>query len=218
MLKKHSSESVVRATRPSDTTGDEQAHHATLDNRYSTHEKLAGTNSGQSGFPPGHADGGESAELGAWSAVVTFLLESFALYGASLHPTAAFRVEPFLAQERIARQKGSSRERRERICLLSPSEHPDQRSAEQEHDTNLLPHASIESERAPALDAGRHGRWNCVTSSWHTVLAFWKDRCRERVIKRDIAALVDLDDRTLRDIGIFDRSKIEQVARYGHDY
>jgi len=41
---------------------------------------------------------------------------------------------------------------------------------------------------------------------------------REREIKKAVAALLALDDRTLRDIGILHRSEIEQVVRYCFDY
>ena len=40
---------------------------------------------------------------------------------------------------------------------------------------------------------------------------------RELEIKKAVAALAKLDDRTLRDIGIPQRSQIEQVVRYCRD-
>ena len=40
---------------------------------------------------------------------------------------------------------------------------------------------------------------------------------REREIKKAVAAFAKLDDRTLRDIGIPQRSQIEQVVRYCRD-
>ena len=40
---------------------------------------------------------------------------------------------------------------------------------------------------------------------------------QEREIKKAVAALAKLDDRTLRDIGIPRRSQIEQVVRYCRD-
>jgi uncharacterized protein YjiS (DUF1127 family) len=40
---------------------------------------------------------------------------------------------------------------------------------------------------------------------------------REREIRRAVDALAKLDDGTLRDIGIPDRSQIELVVRYWHD-
>jgi uncharacterized protein YjiS (DUF1127 family) len=59
-----------------------------------------------------------------------------------------------------------------------------------------------------------------TTSAWQmgslrTVLV--EDERREREIKKAVAALEKLDDRTLRDIGIPQRSQIEQVVRYCRD-
>jgi uncharacterized protein YjiS (DUF1127 family) len=59
-----------------------------------------------------------------------------------------------------------------------------------------------------------------ATSAWYvdslrTLLA--EHARREREIKKAVAALAKLDDRTLRDIGIPQRSQIEQVVRYCRD-
>jgi uncharacterized protein YjiS (DUF1127 family) len=59
-----------------------------------------------------------------------------------------------------------------------------------------------------------------TTSAWYvgslrTVLA--EHGRREREIKKAVAALAKLDDRTLRDLGIPQRSQIEQVVRYCRD-
>jgi len=40
---------------------------------------------------------------------------------------------------------------------------------------------------------------------------------REQELKKAVAALAKLDDRTLRDLGIPQRSLIEQVVRYCRD-
>jgi uncharacterized protein YjiS (DUF1127 family) len=144
-------------------------------------------------------------------------MEGFALYGAALHPAAAFRVEAILAQEETAPQrKLSSRERRGSISLISPSTSPEPTAAK--HDANYLSEASIEFEAVHALDTGRLGPWNWLTSPWQTVLALWIRRRRHREIKQAVAALAELDDRTLRDIGIPHRSLIEQAVRYCRDY
>jgi uncharacterized protein YjiS (DUF1127 family) len=49
------------------------------------------------------------------------------------------------------------------------------------------------------------------------VTTLWMHGRREREIKKSVAALAKLDDRTLRDIGIPQRSLIEQVVRYCRD-
>lgn len=53
-----------------------------------------------------------------------------------------------------------------------------------------------------------------VTAAVAGCAAHWR---RERDIKRAVEALAQLDDRMLRDMGIPNRSEIEQVVRYCHD-
>ena len=67
-------------------------------------------------------------------------------------------------------------------------------------------------------DAGlaeRSNARNWLARSWSIIVNRWQHWRREREIKKAVAALVELDDRTLRDIGMPDRSQIEQAARYG---
>jgi uncharacterized protein YjiS (DUF1127 family) len=57
-----------------------------------------------------------------------------------------------------------------------------------------------------------------TTSAWGSLSdAARRAGRREREIKKAVAALAKLDDRTLRDIGIPQRSQIEQVVRYCRD-
>jgi uncharacterized protein YjiS (DUF1127 family) len=56
-----------------------------------------------------------------------------------------------------------------------------------------------------------------LTSPCSTVASRWMQWRRERQIKKAAAALLALDDRTLRDIGIPHRSEIERVVRYCFD-
>ena len=82
-----------------------------------------------------------------------------------------------------------------------------------------------QSSRLPPLVA--YQRTPSLTASvWYmasllTLLAdvttLWMHGRREREIKKSVAALAKLDDRTLRDIGIPQRSLIEQVVRYCRD-
>lgn len=64
-------------------------------------------------------------------------------------------------------------------------------------------------ESAPAPD-GSWGRWflGLFVAAW----AFWR---RERDISRSIVALSELDDRSLRDIGIEHRLQIPDIVRKG---
>jgi uncharacterized protein YjiS (DUF1127 family) len=68
----------------------------------------------------------------------------------------------------------------------------------------------VANQRTPSLttSGGKMG-------SLRTLLA--ERGRREREIKKAVAALAKLDDRTLRDIGIPQRSQIEQVVRYCRD-
>jgi uncharacterized protein YjiS (DUF1127 family) len=56
-------------------------------------------------------------------------------------------------------------------------------------------------------------RVNWLTSLRNTVVTLWTNWRHEREVNRDIAALSELDDRILRDIGIVDRSQIDQIVR-----
>jgi uncharacterized protein YjiS (DUF1127 family) len=88
-----------------------------------------------------------------------------------------------------------SRERRKSLAVVASSTSPKVRGAELEEDTN------------------RPG----PTRPWGTVRSRWAQWRRERKIKKVVAVLVELDDRTLRDIGVPHRSQIEQVVRYCFD-
>jgi uncharacterized protein YjiS (DUF1127 family) len=67
--------------------------------------------------------------------------------------------------------------------------------------------SSVAYHRTPSLTGS--------AGSLRTMLA--EHGRREREIKEAVAALAKLDDRTLRDIGIPQRSQIEQVVRYCRD-
>lgn len=227
MLKKHSSELVSRTTRLYDISGNGEAHLVFLenDNKGIAHENQAWAarpDLGRFEFASGHAEGDENGltEHNTWSAKFTFLVEGFALCGASLYSTAAFPVVSFLTQEKTQQQtRFSSAERRGSMSPVSPSAIPGLRAAEQQRDAELQPEddGPVELDRVPALDTGRSGRWNWLRSCWETAVTLKTRWRREREIKGAVATLVELDDRTLRDMGIPDRSQIEQVVRYGRD-
>jgi len=60
-------------------------------------------------------------------------------------------------------------------------------------------------------------RWNWWVSSREVATEFGEHLRRERHIKRAVDALSELDDKTLQDLGIPHRSRIEYVVRYCHD-
>ena len=72
-------------------------------------------------------------------------------------------------------------------------------------------------EFATSLHTGRSLCWSWLTSCWETVVSFWMHGRKEREVNRAVAALMNLDDQTLRDIGIPDRSQIRQIVRYCRD-
>lgn len=115
------------------------------------------------------ADGGKPA---FWSLVVGYLIESFALYAASMHPVGLFPVEP--APERQNMPQPTQLSPRQRRVVLT-----------------------LVSTTAAVGSAG--------------------DSPREHEIKKAVAALAELDDRTLRELGIPHRSHIERTVRYCHD-
>lgn len=67
----------------------------------------------------------------------------------------------------------------------------------------------------PAASAGVIRR--AARRSRKFVAGAWAQWCRERQIKRAVSALSEFDDRTLRDMGIPTRSRIEHVVRYCRD-
>jgi uncharacterized protein YjiS (DUF1127 family) len=117
------------------------------------------------------------------------------LCGASPYPTVLFPVGPDPDEEKIRLSRHiSQRELRGPTCLIRPT-------ARQES-------ASLEFERK-----NDHVR----PAEYVVALADYSLRERERKIKKAVAALAELDNRTLQDIGIPHRSQIEQVVRYCHD-
>jgi hypothetical protein len=133
---------------------------------------------------------GEAAarETTFWSAVVAYLIESFALYAASVHPAALYPdpVEPRPRERNIQPRQVSARERRGHLRLVS----------------RTTSSAGPEPETTPRPPAGY--ATGLVGDS-------------EREIERAVAALAKLDDRTLRELGIPHRSQIERAVRYCHD-
>jgi uncharacterized protein YjiS (DUF1127 family) len=136
------------------------------------------------------ADGQKAA---VWSAVVDYVIESFALYASSIHPVVLFPVVPQPDQQDIPQPRQVSRhERRGFLTLVST--------------TGCQGPSSLRPEPAtsPAPPAGN-------------AIGFAGESQRELKIKKAVAALAELDDRTLRDLGIPHRSHIEQTVRYCHD-
>jgi uncharacterized protein YjiS (DUF1127 family) len=134
------------------------------------------------------SDEADVRETTFWSAVVDYLIESFALYAASIHPAALYPAEP----------------RPDERNILQPSE------VFRRERRGLLKLVSTTSSAGPEPAT-------IPTRSAENAIGFDGDRQREREIERAVAALAELDDRTLRELGIPHRSQIEQTVRYCHD-
>jgi len=139
-----------------------------------------------------------------WWQLVFSLMEGFALYGAALHPTAAMPVHTILAAARNRQPAADAGE--------PPQPAPSSPGAEAESTGNV-----VELDRVRPRDARPERHWTWLRAAGETVSALTAQLRREREIRRAIAALQDLDDRTLRDLGICSRSEIEWTVRYCHD-
>jgi uncharacterized protein YjiS (DUF1127 family) len=163
-----------------------------------------------------------------WSSVMHSILESFAMYGASVHATAYFPVALRSGQEENLKQRTlPPRGRRELISLASSHAGGDKVLPELERGTERALSAEIElafaSNSLGELNdvkmphVGWSKRWSWLALPWEVVVTLWTHVRREREIRRAVSALENLDERILRDMGIPDRSQIEQVIRYCHD-
>jgi uncharacterized protein YjiS (DUF1127 family) len=159
-----------------------------------------------------------------WSVVFTNLMEGFVLYGASVHPNA-FPIELFRTGDNVSQPDEISQ-------VSQPDEISRGLRAVVASSANAAKVATLHPERASgnsavaSADAGffesdgvkpagvirRSARrfWNLIAG----VRAHWR---REREIKKAVYALAELDDRTLRDMGIRDRCQIERTVRQGRD-
>lgn len=137
-------------------------------------------------------------------ATLAFFLEGFAIYGASVHPSAAFPIHALLtvAKAREPRLVGSE---------------PVPTASENDASRTFGNSNVVEHECLPRLDARPSRRWNWLASLGEPIVTLWEQWRREREIKKAVAALAQYDDRTLRDIGICGRSEIEQVVRRRRD-
>lgn len=150
-----------------------------------------------------HPDAEPARDAGSfWWELVFSVMEGFALYGAALHPTAAMPVHAILA---------ATRDRQRPPDVSEPPE-PVQSSAEAASSGKL-----VKLDRVLPLQAQPERHWNWLRAAGEKVAALPAQLRREREIRRAVAALNELDDRSLRDLGICCRSEIEWTVRYCHD-
>jgi len=138
-----------------------------------------------------------------WS-VMSALTEGFALYGAALHPAAAMPVHMILTARRDWKPGRETAE---------PAE-PVHSSVRDDAERNTR---AVECSCVPPSEAQPGRRWTLLRSTIEMLTVLRLHWRREREIKRAAAALKELDDRTLRDLGVNGRSEIEWAVRYWYD-
>ncbi len=131
-----------------------------------------------------------------WWEIFAFFMEGFALYGAAVHPTAAMPIHAMPVAKKDLRPHEDDCESPE------PA-----RSGLGEGVGNVV---ALDHVRRPA--AQPEPRWTWLSSLGETLTVLSRHRRAEREIKQAVAALMKRDDRTLRDLGILDRSDIERMA------
>jgi uncharacterized protein YjiS (DUF1127 family) len=162
-------------------------------------------------------------DAGPWSSVFAPFGRAFALHGTSycnlLHAIATSPVESCSVQ--TEKERLAVRERRRSLAVISPSASPKLTEVELGQEA-IRSEARSEATALAEFDgsppfADRPNLRHWLTSPCSTVASRWTHWRRERQIKKAVVALLALDDRTLRDIGIPHRSEIEQVVRYCFD-
>ncbi|WP_426610454.1 DUF1127 domain-containing protein [Bradyrhizobium sp. McL0616] len=202
-MKTHSRR-VIALVRPDDSGPDGQGWIGWSDGRGMARlssERIARRGTADIGSHPALPAAAPDREVSLFRSVAFAFMEGFALYGAALHPSAAMPVHAILT---------ALRERE-----------PDPDNCESAQPSGRDGAGSngnvIRFDRALPLDARPERRWNWLRSAGETLTVLLAHVRREREIKRAIAALMQLDDRTLRDLGISSRSEIEWTVRYCHD-
>ena len=207
MLKQHSSSNVNRVVRPFKSRIGEFPIGVDLskDGRSGRHVRLVqadplAEDASRSVESPAEADGAP----GWGAAVLTFVMEGFALYGAALHPNAAFSIEeaPTTAFARPPRPAGR------------PPHAVTHEQGGLQRSTNVN---AVEPERAAWADLRPQRHWSWWAALGETVAVLLTHWRREREIERAVAALAKYDEHTLRDLGINGRADIERVVRYCRD-
>jgi uncharacterized protein YjiS (DUF1127 family) len=164
---------------------------------------------------PESAEEADRPPVSSWSVVFAYLMEGFVLYGASLHPNG-FPVELPRMEDIVRRPADELSPPRERRGVVPDSSSPTAAHIEQTPgdaevtfaDVGLLEFGAAKSVGAVRRTARR--LWNFTAGLW----ANWR---REREMKKAVRVLAEFDDRTLRDMGIPQRSQIERTVRHGRD-
>ena len=141
---------------------------------------------------------------GWWSAVLTFFMDGFVLYAASMYPGAVFLLDE------TSRPANGPRAR------LADGRQPamsyGQEASQRLNQSNVI-------APGPAAWTGRSARngGDPLAGLGRKVVALWTHWRREQEIRQAVRALAEYDDRTLRDLGIQGRADIERMVRYCRD-
>jgi uncharacterized protein YjiS (DUF1127 family) len=166
-----------------------------------------------------------------------FLVEGFANCGTPLYPVAYLDAGGALIEADIPVREASAANERRRALFLVPN--GVQRAEDGNHAVNVLAMAAqtfLESPYRNPTNRGPSSRgvadgtltssdalspreierpapWNWLRSCWETVMSLHAHMRREREIRKAIDELAELDDFSLKDIGIHHRDQIEHAVR-----
>jgi hypothetical protein len=163
--------------------------------------------------------------------VMGFILEGFALHAASLYPANFGPVQSHPHEEKILRSRESSAQGRcgstspfSTTISCSPGFGLESDSRKISPTGSEVVGSEVPLTQDNLAEFGdviavRNGRsFSWLAPCWEAVVTLWTYGRKRRKIKRAAAVLAELDDRTLRDMGILDRSQIKRAVRYGRDY
>lgn len=159
-----------------------------------------------------------------WSSAFDFIVEGFANCGEVLHPSIQYRLDDHVPEAEAEPYMAFSANERRIVLSLVPSVAKSARDDQRETKLRAMTFEKwleqedlAESSRLSTHEATKPNRWNWLTSCWDVVTTAWAHMRREREIRQAIDALAELDDLTLKDIGIHHRRQIEYAVRNGHD-
>jgi uncharacterized protein YjiS (DUF1127 family) len=219
-MKKYSTGSIGGVVRLNDVRS--QHGEARLNDKNPAQVYPAGLADDNFNFPPHIAEPGRSGTI--WSSLVDHFIFSFALCGASLHPTALFSIQDhFVGENGLRPRPAAVRKPRPALSLVRPLPRSEA-AAEKNNDRLVLEfRMPVQDEgpgdwgAPPSLPVEPPNRWRWFKSAWQVIATLWAHLRNEWQVTKAIAALSKLDDRTLRDMGIQHRSHIEHMVRYCRD-
>lgn len=161
---------------------------------------------------PGETDG---PPVPFWSEVFSDCMEAFVLYGAAVHPNA-FPAKLFRTDDTVAQPDQIFQPLR--VVVAPPASPAEVAAADLKQIAGDVGGISrnaglLKSDDVTSVGVVR----GTARRLWAWMAGLWIGWRREREIKRAVYALQDFDDRTLRDMGICQRSLIEPTVRQGRD-